>query len=633
MNRLKAGAALLAASMIAGVFSGCSKTTIITEDAFAKACEKLDLEEMDFRETVGSDPDALEDGYYFTCDSDYIEESAELIDYYLSSTGLSEVIDSDNIESYSFATKCTGINDIDPDDVDAVKDAEIDGAIAFRMTLDDDGYAEDIMEMFEDRLDTYDIDVKELTAKEYSSSAKEGYIRLHIDIARMSELVRDNDDIMGLLKITSGSTARKVLKGLNGDLAVSFEIKGENVFVIAGLALNTDATVYKDFAKAFGVSNDPMKLPMNETFAMSIVEAIAEAANKYFNYIISGVDDGQVTTTTVSTDPGTGETKGKVGIAFPTEDLQRWKQDGDLMKKGLVEAGYEVDLCYAANDTNTQASQISSMISEGCEVIIVAAIESSSLARVLEEAKNNKVVIIAYDRLIQDTPNVDYYVTFDAYMSGVLQGEYIVNALNLDTAKGPFNIEITSGDTADFMGEFFYRGAMDILQPYIDSGKLVVQSGQISLKETSTDGWSTDKAQGRAENIIGAYYLGVTQIDAWLCLNDSTALGVTKALANVYKDKYPIVTGQDCNIENVKNIINGKQSMSVFKDTRTLVDQTVKMAIQVMEGQNVDVNDNSTYNNGAKIIPSYLCMPIVVTKDNYITILVDSGYYTNDQLG
>ena len=280
MNRLKAGAALVAVSMLAGVFSGCSKTAAVTTDVFAKACDKAGIEEIDFRESFGTNTEELEDGYYFVADEDDIEESAELIDRMLYSSDLLEVIDSDNIVSFGFAAKCNGIDELNDYIGDSIKDIEIEGAAAMQMTLDKDDYAEDIMEYFADKLDTYDIGIKDLTAKEYYSSAKEGYIRLHIDLARTSELVMDNDDIMDFLKLTMGTNARKLLKNMEGDLALSFEIKGENLFVIAGYAVNSDAAVYKDFVKAFGIKNDPMKLPMNEKFAQAIIDAAAEAAEK-----------------------------------------------------------------------------------------------------------------------------------------------------------------------------------------------------------------------------------------------------------------------------------------------------------------------------------------------------------------
>ena len=317
---------------------------------------------------------------------------------------------------------------------------------------------------------------------------------------------------------------------------------------------------------------------------------------------------------------------------MPTKDLWRWDHDGDLVKKELEAMGYTVDLQYAGNRPDTQVKQIQDMVNSGCEVIVVAAIESSSVVQVLENAKEQGVTVIAYDRLIYGTEAVDYFVSFDNYMVGQLQGKYIVEALDLDNANGSFNIEITAGDPTDNNAALFYQGAMDAIKPYIDSGKLKVLSGQKDFKDVATDSWKTENAQARAENIIGAYYPSGTNIDAWLCSNDSTACGVINALDKYYKGNYPVVTGQDCDIVSVKHIIAGKQAMSVFKDTRTLVSQAAKMASQVMNGQKVDVNDIDTYNNGKKDISSYLCSPVFVTIDNYKTILVDSGYYTQDAL-
>ena len=173
---------------------------------------------------------------------------------------------------------------------------------------------------------------------------------------------------------------------------------------------------------------------------------------------------------------------------------------------------------------------------------------------------------------------------------------------------------------------------MDLLQPYIDEGKLVVKSGQTAFEEVGTPQWKTETAQSRADNIISSFYADGTNIDVWLCSNDSTALGVETALANSYNGEYPIVTGQDCDIENTKNMIAGKQSMSVFKDTRTLATQVVKMVGQILNGEEVDVNDTETYDNGTGVIPSFLCDPVFADANNYKELLIDSGYYTEDQL-
>ncbi|MBO6112947.1 MAG: sugar-binding protein [Lachnospiraceae bacterium] len=322
----------------------------------------------------------------------------------------------------------------------------------------------------------------------------------------------------------------------------------------------------------------------------------------------------------------------KVGVSMPTKDLQRWNQDGANMQSELEAAGYEVDLQYASNDVQTQLSQVENMISSGCNVLVIAAIEGSSLGEALDMAKDAGIPVVAYDRLLMDSDAVSYYATFDNYMVGTVQGTYVKDQLDLDNADGPFNLEITAGDPGDNNAGYFYQGALDVLQPYIDEGKLVVKSGQVKFDEVATPTWATETAQSRAENILSSFYADGTDVDVWLCSNDSTALGVENALAANYNGKYPIITGQDCDIENTKNMIAGKQSMSVFKDTRTLASQVVKMVGQILSGQTVDVNDTETYNNNVITVPSYLCEPVFADVNNYKELLIDSGYYTEDQL-
>ncbi|MCR5105660.1 MAG: sugar-binding protein [Eubacterium sp.] len=330
-------------------------------------------------------------------------------------------------------------------------------------------------------------------------------------------------------------------------------------------------------------------------------------------------------------DATSGEGK-KVGVSMPTKDLQRWNQDGDNMKSELEAAGYEVDLQYASNDVQTQLSQVENMISGKCDVLVIAAIEGSSLGEALGMAKDAGIPVIAYDRLLMDSDAVSYYATFDNYMVGTVQGTYVKDTLDLDNAAGPFNIELTAGDPGDNNAGFFFNGAYDVLKPYIESGKLNVVSGQKTFEECATPTWATETAQSRAENILSSYYADGTNVDVWLCSNDSTALGVENALAANYTGTYPIITGQDCDIENTKNMIAGKQSMSVFKDTRTLASQVVKMVGQIIKGETVDVNDTTTYNNNVITVPSYLCEPVFADANNYKELLIDSGYYTEDQL-
>ncbi|MBR1707843.1 MAG: sugar-binding protein [Clostridia bacterium] len=322
----------------------------------------------------------------------------------------------------------------------------------------------------------------------------------------------------------------------------------------------------------------------------------------------------------------------KVGVSMPTKDLQRWNQDGENMQKLLEAAGYTVDLQFASNDVQTQLSQIENMISSGADVLVIAAIEGSSLGEALSMAKDEEIPVIAYDRLLMESDAVSYYATFDNYMVGTVQGTYIKETLDLDNAAGPFNLEITAGDPGDNNAGYFYQGAIDVLKPYIDAGKLVVKSGQTAFDEVATPTWATEVAQTRAENILSSFYADGTNVDVWLCSNDSTALGVENALAANYAGTYPIITGQDCDIANTKNMIAGKQSMSVFKDTRTLAAQVVKMVGQILSGETVDVNDTETYNNNVIVVPSYLCEPVFADANNYKELLIDSGYYTEDQL-
>ena len=323
----------------------------------------------------------------------------------------------------------------------------------------------------------------------------------------------------------------------------------------------------------------------------------------------------------------------KVGVSMPTKDLQRWNQDGDNMKAQLEKEGYEVDLQYAGNVEQEQLNQITNMINSGCSVVVIAAITGDSLGAALDLAKEKGVKVIAYDRLLMASDAVDYYATFDNYMVGTVQGTYIKDQLKLDEAEGPFVMEITAGDPGDNNAGYFYNGAMDVLKPYIESGKIIVKSGQIEFNDVATPSWKTETAQTRADSILSSYYADGSKIDAWLCSNDSTALGVTNALADKYDNDYPIITGQDCDVSNTNNMIDGKQSMSVFKDTRTLAKQVVKMVGQILKGETVDVNDTETYNNGVKVVPSFLCEPVFADVNNYKELLIDSGYYLETEDG
>jgi putative multiple sugar transport system substrate-binding protein len=321
----------------------------------------------------------------------------------------------------------------------------------------------------------------------------------------------------------------------------------------------------------------------------------------------------------------------KIGIAMPTKSLQRWNQDGAYLKEKLEAKGYVVDLQYANNQVNTQVSQLENMITGGCKILVIASIDGTALKGVLAQAAKEKVKVVAYDRLIMDSPDVDYYATFDNYLVGKIQGNFIVDKLGLKDGKGPFNLEVFGGSPDDNNAYLFNQGAMDVLKPYIDSKKLVINSNQTDMKVIAIQAWKPEGAQARMDNLLTAFYTD-KKIDVVLSPNDSLAQGIVaslKAAGYGTADKpFPVLTGQDCDKINVKMMIAGEQSMSVFKDTRTLADRVVTMVSEIMDNKTVEVNDTKSYNNGIKVVPSYLCEPVFADANNYKAILIDSGYYT-----
>jgi len=331
-----------------------------------------------------------------------------------------------------------------------------------------------------------------------------------------------------------------------------------------------------------------------------------------------------------------GGDKVKIGISMPTKSLQRWNQDGDYLKQKFEAAGFAVDLQYGGDNVIAeQVAQLENMITGGCKVLVIAAIDAESLTEVLAKAKEAGIAVFAYDRLILNTDAVTYYSTFDNVEVGRAQGRFIEEALNLKTAAGPFNMEIFTGDPGDTNAFYFYKGAMEIMKPYIDSGKVVVPSKQVEQKQTATADWSAGNAQARMENLISSVGYGPTsgkKLDAVLCSNDSTAQGSITALTAAGWDasNIPVITGQDCDKPNVTYLMQGLQTVSIFKDTRTLAEQTVKMVIQHLNGEKVDVNDTETYNNNVKNIDSFLSNPVPCTKADIQAMLFDSGYYSWD---
>ncbi|MEK8045225.1 multiple monosaccharide ABC transporter substrate-binding protein [Ideonella margarita] len=339
--------------------------------------------------------------------------------------------------------------------------------------------------------------------------------------------------------------------------------------------------------------------------------------------------------TSLLTQSALAQDKGLVGISMPTKSAARWITDGDNMVKVFRERGYKVDLQYADDDIPNQLAQIENMITKGAKVLVIASIDGSTLSGTLQKAADKKVKVIAYDRLIRGTKNVDYYTTFDNFQVGVLQATSIVDRLGLKAGKGPFNIELFGGSPDDNNAFFFYDGAMSVLKPFLDSGKLVVRSKQLGMEKVGTLRWDPSLAQARMDNLLSAYY-GKERLHAVLSPYDGISIGVLSSLKGVgYCSKQqpcPVVSGQDAEIPSVKSMIKGEQAASVFKDTRELARVTVNMVDALMSGRQPEVNDTKTYNNGARIVPAYLLKPVAVDGSNWKPVLVDSGFYKESQV-
>ena len=327
--------------------------------------------------------------------------------------------------------------------------------------------------------------------------------------------------------------------------------------------------------------------------------------------------------------------KGPIAISMPTKSSARWIADGANMVKYFKEKGYKTDLQYADDDIPNQLAQIENMVTKGAKVLVIAAIDGTTLSDVLQKAADKGVKVIAYDRLIKGSKNVDYYATFDNFQVGVLQAGSLVKALKLPDAKGPFNIELFGGSPDDNNAFFFYDGAMSVLKPYIDSGKLVVRSKQMGMDKVGTLRWDGAVAQARMDNLLSANY-STGRVDAVLSPYDGLSIGILSSLKGVGygtpKQPMPVVTGQDAEVPSVKSMIRGEQTSTVFKDTRELAKVTVAMVDAMAAGKVPTVNDTKTYNNGVKVVPSYLLKPVSVDISNWKSVLIDSGYYTEAQI-
>ena len=330
------------------------------------------------------------------------------------------------------------------------------------------------------------------------------------------------------------------------------------------------------------------------------------------------------------------ETKGVVGISMPTKTSTRWISDGETMEKLFKDAGYEPDLQFADDDIPNQLAQIENMVTKGAKVLVIGAIDGTTLSDILQKAADAGVKVIAYDRLIRDSGNVDYYATFDNFQVGVLQATSLVEGLKAkfgDTK--PWNVELFGGSPDDNNAFFFYDGAMSILQPMIDSGDIVVKSGQQGMEQVGTLRWDGTVAQARMENLLSSTYTE-DKVHGVLSPYDGLSIGILSALKGVGYGSgdmaMPVVTGQDAELPSVKSILADEQYSTVFKDTRELAKVAVSMVDAVMEGKEPEVTDTKTYNNGVKVVPSHLLKPVAVDKSNIKDVMVSSGYYTAEQI-
>jgi putative multiple sugar transport system substrate-binding protein len=334
--------------------------------------------------------------------------------------------------------------------------------------------------------------------------------------------------------------------------------------------------------------------------------------------------------------PAFAQDKGVVGISMPTKTSTRWISDGETMEKLFKDSGYTPDLQFADDDIPNQLAQIENMVTKGAKVLVIAAIDGTTLSDILQKAHDAGVKVIAYDRLIRDSGNVDYYATFDNFQVGVLQANSLVDGLKARfPGVKPYNVELFGGSPDDNNAFFFYDGAMSVLQPMIDSGDIAIKSGQMGMDQVGTLRWDGAVAQARMENLLSSTYTDA-KVNGVLSPYDGLSIGILSAVKGVGYGSgdmpMPIVTGQDAELPSVKSILADEQYSTVFKDTRELAKVAVGMVDAIMNGKEPEINDTKTYNNGVKVVPSYLLKPVAADKSNVKDILTKSGYYTAEQI-
>ncbi|WP_041556994.1 multiple monosaccharide ABC transporter substrate-binding protein [Carnobacterium sp. 17-4] len=329
------------------------------------------------------------------------------------------------------------------------------------------------------------------------------------------------------------------------------------------------------------------------------------------------------------------DSKAYIGISMPTQSAERWIDDGNNMVTKLEELGYKTDLQYAEDVVGNQVSQIENMITKGVDVLVIASVDGSALTDVLQKAKDEGIEVIAYDRLLMNSENVDYYATFDNFGVGVIGASYIEEALGLKDGEGPFNVELFGGSPDDNNAVINFDGVMSVFKPYLDNGQLVVPSGQTKFNQIATLRWDGSTAQSRMDNLLSANYTDKT-LDAVLSPYDPISLGIISSLKGVGYGSdelsLPVITGQDANLPAIKSMVAGEQSQTIFKDTRELASVTIEMIEAIVNDEEVEVNDTETYDNGTKVVPTFMVEPVSVDIENYQEALIDSDYYTEAEI-
>lgn len=360
-------------------------------------------------------------------------------------------------------------------------------------------------------------------------------------------------------------------------------------------------------------------MPLDRRRFLGLAAAAAAAV------LVSCADDGVVEE----------EGPGKVGVSLPAESQERWIQDGQDVRKQLEDAGFEVDLRFANDTVAIQQRQIGEMVAGGAEVLIIAPIVRDSLTAELDAAAAEGVRVIAYDRLLRDSPHVDFYVSFDNLQVGVDQAQALIDGLGVENRRTRrFNIELFAGPVEDNNARFYFEGAMSVLQPFIDEGRLQIRSGQVDLDEVSVGRWHQQEGQSRMGQLLRDHYADDEVLHGVLSPADIVSRGIITALqsAGYQADDMPVITGQDAEIASVKLIVDGVQHSTVFKDTRALAERAVKATVELLDGTGPTANDTDSYHNGVKVVPAFLLEPVTVTSDNVMEALVDTGYWSEEQV-